>query len=38
MFNEDLKYAKQINWENILKNMENHINKLSSGVLSLMAK
>ena len=35
MFNEDLKYAKQINWENILQKMENHINKLSPKRLSL---
>lgn len=35
MFNEDLQYAKQINWENILQKMQNHINKLSPRVLSL---
>ena len=28
MFNEDLKYTKQIDWENILQTMENYINKL----------
>ena len=38
MFNEDLKYTKQRNWENILQKIENHINKLSPRVLSLYGK
>ena len=35
MFNEDLKYTKQIDWENILQTMENYINKLLPRYLSL---
>ena len=38
MFNEDLNYTKQINWENTLQKMENYINELSPRVLSLYGK
>ena len=38
MFNEDLNYTKQINWENILQKMENCINELSPRLLSLYGK
>ena len=38
MFNEDLQYAGQANWENILEKMENHINKLSPRVLPLCGR
>ena len=38
LFNKDLHYANQINWENILEKMEKHINKLSTRTLSLYGK
>ena len=38
LFNEDLHYANQINWENISEKMEKHINELSTRILSLYGK
>ena len=37
-FNEDLKNASQINWDNIIEKMEKHINILSPRILSLHGK
>ena len=37
-FNENLKYAYQANWEDILEKMENHINQSSPRTLSLYGK
>ena len=38
LFNKDLHYANQINWENIIEKMEKHISKLSTRTLSLYRK
>ena len=37
-FNEDLQHVNKINWENILEEMEKHINILSTRILSLYGK
>ena len=37
-FNEELKNATQINWDNIIEKMEKHINRLSPRILSLHGK
>ena len=37
-FNEDLKNANHINWDNIMEKMEKHINILAPGTLSLYRK
>ena len=38
LINEDLKLAKQTNWQNTIEKIENHINKLTPRILPLQGK
>lgn len=38
LFNEDLHNVNQMNWQNILEKMENHVKKLTPRLLSLNGK